>query len=79
MRASTASSSTDSKQLQIQFLVDSHQTQITAGLTSNNVKFSTSLPVPHDATVTGFVDVYDFMTGPTGHKLVKRVSLESTS
>ena len=79
MWASTASSSTDSKQLHMQFLVDSHQTQITAGLTSNNVKFSTSLPVLHDATVTGIVDVYDFITGPTGHKLVKRVSLKSAS
>ena len=63
----------------MQFLVDSHQTQIAAGLTLNNVKFSTSLPVLRDATVTGIVDVYDFMTGPTGRKLVKKVSLDSES
>ena len=63
----------------MQFLVDSHQTQIAAGLTPNDVKFSTSLPVLRDATVAGIVDVYDFMTGPTGHKLVKKVSLDSES
>ena len=63
----------------MQFLVDSHQTQIAAGLTPNDVKFSTSLPVLCDVTVAGIVDVYDFMTGSTGRKLVKKVSLESTS
>ena len=66
----------------MQFLVNLHQTQIAAGLTPNNVKFSTSLPVLHHSTVTGIVDVYNFMTGmtgPTGCKLIKKVSLESTS
>ena len=59
--------------------MDSHQTQIAAGLTPNDVKFSTSLPVLRDATVAGIVDVYNFMTGPTGRKLVKKVSLDSKS
>lgn len=63
------------KQSQMQFLVDSHQAQIAAGLTLNDVKFSTSLPVLCDATVVGIVDVYDFMTGPIGHDLIKKVSL----
>jgi hypothetical protein len=45
----------------MQFLVDSYQAQIVAGLTPNDVKFSTSLPVLHDTTVVGIVDVYDFM------------------
>lgn len=63
------------KQSQMQFLVDLHQAQIVAGLTLNDVKFSTSLPVLHDATVAGIVDVYDFMTGPIGRDLVKKVSL----
>ena len=62
----------------MQFLVDSYQAHIAASLTLNNVKFSTSLPVLRDATVAGIVDVYDFMTGPTGCELVKKVSLEST-
>ena len=62
----------------MQFLVDSYQAQIAASLTLNNDKFSMSLPVLRDATVTGIMDVYDFMTGPTGRELVKKVSLEST-
>ena len=39
-------------------------------------QISMSLPVLCDATVTGIVDVYDFITGPTGHELVKKVSLK---
>jgi hypothetical protein len=66
------------KQSQMQFLVDLYQAQIAAGLTPNNVKFSTSLPVLRDATVAGIVDVYDFMTGPTSRELVKKVSPKST-
>jgi len=66
------------KQSQMQFLMDSYQAQTVAGLTPNDVKFSTSLPVLRDATVAGIVDVYDFITGPTGHELVKKVSLKFT-
>ena len=66
------------KQSQVQFLVDSYQAQIVASSTLNNVKFSMSLPILCDATVAGIMDVYDFMTGPTGCELVKKVSLEST-
>ena len=66
------------KQSQVQFLVDSYQAQIVASSTLNNVKFSMSLPILCDATVAGIMDVYDFMTGPTGHELVKKASLKST-
>jgi hypothetical protein len=38
------------------------------------VKFSTFLLVFCDATVSGIVDVYDFMTSPMGQELVKKVS-----
>ena len=64
------------KQSQVQFLVDSYQAQIVASSTLNNVKFSMSLPILCDATVAGIMDVYDFMTGPTGHELVKKASLK---
>ena len=61
------------KQAQMQYLVDTHQKQITSGLTPEQVKFSTSLPKLRDASVAGIVDVYDFMTGATGQELVKKV------
>ena len=62
----------------MQFLVQAHQAQIATGLTPKQVKFSTSLPVLHHATVAGIVDVYDFMMSPTGHALVKKVGLMFT-
>jgi hypothetical protein len=66
------------KQSQMQFLVEAYQAQIATGLTPEQVKFSTSLPVLRDATVAGIVDVYDFMTSPTGWALVKKVGLKFT-
>ena len=60
----------------MQFLVETHQAQIATGLTPEQVKFSTSLPVLHDATVVGIVDVYDFMISATGRELVKKVCLK---
>jgi hypothetical protein len=66
------------KQSQMQFLVETYQAQIATGLTPEKVKFSTSLPVLRDATVSGIVDVYDFMTSPTGRELVKKVSRKFT-
>ena len=62
----------------MEFLVDLYQAQIVAGLSPNDVKFSTSLPILCDVTIAGIVDVYDSMTGPTGRELVKKVSLKST-
>lgn len=63
------------KQLQMQYLVEAHQQQIAGGLTPKQVKFSVSLPVLRDASVAGLVEVYNFMTGPTGCQLVKKVNL----
>ena len=54
------------KQSQMELLVETHQAQISTGLTPEQVKFSTSLPVLHDATVVGIVKVYDCMISPTG-------------
>jgi hypothetical protein len=64
------------KQSQMQFLVKTYQDQITTGLTPEQVKFSTSLPVLRDATVAGVVDVYNFMISATGCELVKKVCLK---
>ena len=57
----------------MRYLVDSHQTQIASGLAPEQVKFTTSLPALRDASVAGVVEVYDFMTGPTGRELIKKV------
>jgi hypothetical protein len=65
------------KQHQMQFLVDLHQQQIKNGLTPEQVKFTTSLPVLRDASVAASVDVYDFMTGALGCDLVKKVDSNS--
>jgi len=59
--------------LQLQYLINAHQTQLALGLTPKQVEISTSLPVLRDATVAGLVEVYDFMTSFAGHQLVKKV------
>jgi hypothetical protein len=61
------------KQSQMKYLIEVHQKQIATGLTPEQVKFSTSLPVLRDASVAGIFEVYDFMTGPAGHQLIKKV------
>ena len=61
------------KQHQTEYLVESHQLQIKDGLTAVQVKFTTFLPILHDVSVSGIVSVYEFMTGPFGHKLVQKV------
>ena len=61
------------KQHQTQYLVDSHQQQMKSGLTADQVKFTTSLPVLRDVSVAGVLSVYDIMTRPFGHELVQKV------
>jgi hypothetical protein len=63
------------KQNQIQYLVDSHQQQMKSGLTADQVKFTTSLPVLRDVLVAGVVSVYEIMTGLFGRELVQKVCL----
>ena len=57
----------------MEYPVDTHQQQINSGLTNEQVKFSTSLPVLHDTSVAGIVSVHEFMTGPFGRELVQKV------
>ncbi|KAN0091452.1 hypothetical protein V8E55_005018, partial [Tylopilus felleus] len=59
-------------QHQTEYLVETHQQQINSGLTTEQVKFSTLLPVLRDASVTGIVSIFNFMTGPFGRELVKK-------
>ena len=61
------------KQSQLRYLIDIHQVQIASGLTPEQVKISTSLPVLRDATVAGLMEVYDFMTSFVGCQLVKKI------
>lgn len=59
--------------MQMNYLVSVHEAQLESGLTPEHVKFTTSLPALRDASVAGIVEVYDFMTGPTGREIVKKV------
>ena len=52
-----------------------HQQQINSGLTAEQVKYMTSLPVLCDASVAGIVSVYNFMTMPFGQELVQKIYL----
>ena len=62
------------KQYQTEYLMATHQEQINSGLTTEQVKFTTSLPVLRNASIDGIVKVYEFMTGPFGRELVQKVS-----
>ncbi|KIK78047.1 hypothetical protein PAXRUDRAFT_17101 [Paxillus rubicundulus Ve08.2h10] len=55
-----------------QYLVDLHQEALKSGLTADQVKFTTSLPVLWDVSVAGILSVYEFMTGPFGRELVQK-------
>jgi hypothetical protein len=46
-----------------------------SGLTADQVKFTTSLPVLRDVLVAGVVSVYEIMTGLFGRELVQKVCL----
>ena len=63
------------KQHQTKNLVESHQQQINSGLTTEQVKYTTSLPVLRDASVAGIVSVCNLMTMPFGQELVQKVYL----
>lgn len=62
------------RQAALRFLVAEHRKQVKSGLTPEQVKVTTSLPVLRDASVRGIVDAWQFMTGPTGRDIVRRVS-----
>ncbi|KAF7793930.1 hypothetical protein EIP86_005052 [Pleurotus ostreatoroseus] len=60
------------RQWALKFLVDSHTKQIESGLTPEQVRFTTSMPVLRDASVAPLVDVWKFMDAPDGHSIVRR-------
>jgi hypothetical protein len=62
------------KQAQMNYIVKAHQQQLSNGLIPEQVKISISLPELCD-----IVEVYDFMTGPTGQDLVKKVGISHTN
>ena len=62
------------RQRQLQYLVDCHTKQIALGLTADQVKFSTSLPVLRDASVANIVEVQKFLNGPDGCDLIRKAS-----
>ena len=58
----------------LNYLVDCHTKQIASGLMADQVKFSTSLPVLQDASVTNIVEVQKFLNGPDGRDLICKAS-----
>ncbi|KAJ7178437.1 hypothetical protein C8R43DRAFT_942122 [Mycena crocata] len=65
------------KQSMLDYLVQSHQAQIAAGITPENVEFSSSYPVLRNASVRACVDLYDWLKTPEGMKIIKKVSSTS--
>lgn len=62
------------RQEAIQFLVASHLEQIAQGLTTEQIKFTTSLPTLRNASVQPLVKLYDYLRGADGRDLIKMVS-----
>ncbi|KAJ6535204.1 hypothetical protein DFH09DRAFT_890084, partial [Mycena vulgaris] len=60
------------RQSQLNYLVRCHQQQLAAGITPENVRFSSSYPVLRNASVRACVELYDWLTGPDGREIVKR-------
>ena len=63
------------RQSQLQFLVSSHETQVAGGLSPEKVEFTTSLPVLRNASVSHILDVWNFLNGPYGRDIVRKVCL----
>jgi hypothetical protein len=61
------------KQSMLQHQVDCHQAQVAAGISPENVSFTTSYPVLCDASVQPIVDLYNWLCTPDGSDLIKRV------
>lgn len=61
------------RQHSLRYLVDSHTQQLRAGLTPENVRFNTSLPVLRNTSVMGLVDTWEFMQTSEGNRIVKKV------
>lgn len=63
------------KQELFSFLAQTHRTQMSSGISAENVRITTSFPKLRDASVAPLVRAYDFMTGPYGRELVLKVCL----
>lgn len=63
----------DLHQAALQFLVDSHAQQLDSGLTPEQVKFTTSLPVLRDASVQPIVNTWQFLHSSNGRDLIQKV------
>ncbi|KAJ7613758.1 hypothetical protein DFH06DRAFT_1146711 [Mycena polygramma] len=60
------------KQAYLDWMVDAHAAQVKKGLTVEQVKFTTSLPVLRDASVKPIVDLYEWAQTPAGRDVIKR-------
>jgi hypothetical protein len=54
-------------------MVDCHTKQLETGLTPEEIKFSTSLPILRNASVAPVVNLYKWAQGPAGRELIQRV------
>jgi TRAP-type C4-dicarboxylate transport system substrate-binding protein len=54
-------------------MVAAHTEQLKKGLTAEQVKFTTSVPVLRDASVKPIVDLYEWAQTQAGQDLIKRV------
>ncbi|KAF7372598.1 DDE superfamily protein [Mycena venus] len=60
------------RQSMLEHLVRCHESQVAAGITPENVTFTSSYPVLHDASVRACVDLYDWLASPEGREIIKR-------
>ena len=62
------------RQAQLLSLVKCHMDQRGSGLATEQVQFTTSLPVLRDASVSHIVSAWDFLNSPDGRDIVQKVS-----
>lgn len=61
------------RQRMLEYLVNSHTTQVSSGLTPEQVKFTTSYPALRDASVRPIVEAFKFFNNPDGRDIIRRV------
>ena len=61
------------RQAQLLSLVKNHFDQVGTGLSADQVRFTTSLPVLRDASVSHIVDAWEFLNGPDGRDIIRKV------
>ncbi|KAF7333374.1 DDE superfamily protein [Mycena venus] len=60
------------RQSMLEYLVHCRESQVAAGITPENVTFTSSYPVLRDASVRACVDLYDWLASPEGREIIKR-------